>query len=167
MGCEGLGGKEIEVDGTEPSEEWRREVRGSHNWSGPLTARASAGAGKGPSQGGRIRRKLGQHFPCLLGPQGAHWGPSLNCCSPRPPPVVLSLEGGKNLHFPVCFPAPGLWRQTDRETVWEKETSEDLRTHTYQSTSASGQRQRLPVYTALLLQGGSAEPGQLWPGQAA
>ena len=39
--------------------------------------------------------------------------------------------------------------------------------NTYQSTSASGQRQRLPVYTALLLQGGSAESGQLWPGQAA
>lgn len=30
MGCEGLGGKEIEVDRTGPSEEWRREVRGSH-----------------------------------------------------------------------------------------------------------------------------------------
>lgn len=68
----------------------------------------------------------------------------------KPPPVVLSLEGGKTYTFSL-FPAPGLWRQTDRDCLGEK-TSEDLRTHTYQSTSASGQRQRLPVYTALLLQ---------------
>ena len=92
VGREGLGRKEAEVDGTRASEEWWREMRGSRNWSGPRTARGSVGAGKGPSQGGRIRRQLGQHFPCLLGPQGAHWGPSWNRCSPRPAPVVLSLN---------------------------------------------------------------------------
>ena len=84
------------MDGTGASEEWWREMRGARNWSGPRTARGSVGAGKGPSQGGRMRRQLGQHPP-------PPWAPR-SSLGPQPEPLLSkALSSGAE---PKPIPAP-------------------------------------------------------------
>ena len=79
-------------------------------WTGPGPLRSGGGRWEVPAigvahgpQGGQWGQGKDLHrvggwegnlasIPRLLGPHGAHWGPSLNRCSPRPSPVVLSLN---------------------------------------------------------------------------
>lgn len=72
----------------------------------------------------------------------------------------LVIESGR---CGICFPAP----RTVTSNQGRNCLGERLRRVSQLSKAHQRRGGRLPVYTALLLLGGSAEPGQLWPGQAA